>query len=343
MCDGFQRNLRQGKTIPSQRPRDIKRGVALMAAALCCAGMMHAALAACPDRYMRMVIPQPAGGVGDMIGRVLAEKVGESLKQQMLVENRPGATGTIGAALVAKAKPDGCTNLHLTVSGVVASVIRTNLPYDLERDFTPLAGVGSFPMVLAVSATTKIRSFTDFVAAAQLLDGVNYATGGPGTMAHLSSLQLLKQINGKGTHVPYQGNAPALQGLLSGQAHFMFPSTAEALPLVQGGKLRVLGVTSEKPLAGFPNVPTMKALGLADFSPVLWFAFLVPSATPAATVSQLQDAFANAVTNAVVQERLNVLGFTPEVKKSAEASAMIRAELARWKKVVQENNQTSQD
>lgn len=319
------------------------RVAALAVAALGYAGGALAAPAGCPDRYMRMVIPQPAGGVGDMIGRVLAEKAGEILGQPMVVENRAGATTTIGTAAVAKAKPDGCTNLQLTASGVVASVMRNNLPYDLERDFTPVVGVGSLPMVLAVPATSKIRFFSDFVAAAKTSDGLNYATGGPGTMAHLSSLQVLKAIDGKGTHVPYKGNAPAIQGLLAGDVQFMFPSTAEALPLMQGGKLRVLGLTSEKRLPTFPNVPTMKELGLSDFAPRIWYAFLVPTGTPAEVVSRLQDAFAKAVTDPSLQERLNAAGFAVEVKGSADTAAFIKTEAARWKKVVQENNITSQD
>jgi tripartite-type tricarboxylate transporter receptor subunit TctC len=162
-------------------------------------------------------------------------------------------------------------------------------------------------------------------------------------MAHLSSLQLLKEINGKGTHVPYKGNAPAIQGLLAGDIQFMFPSPAETIPLVQGGKLRVLGVTSDNRLPAFPNVPTMKELGLSEFAPKIWYAFLVPSGTPPDAVSRLHDAFAKAVADPSVQERLIALGFSPEVKGSAETAAFIKAEAARWKKVVQENSITSQD
>ena len=319
----------------------LNRIAALAAFALGCA--TSALATGCPDSYMRMVIPQPAGGVGDVIGRVLADKVGEVLKQPMVIDNRPGATTTIGTAFVAKAKPDGCTNLQLTASGVVASVMRKDLTYDLERDFIPVIGVGSIPLVLAVPANANFHSFSDFVTASKTSGGLNYATGGPGTMAHLSALQLLKEIKGKGTHVPYKGNAPAIQGLLSGDVQFMFPSVAEAVPLVQAGKLRVLGVTADKRVAAFPNVPTMRELGLSEFAPKIWYAFLVPSATPADAVSRLHDGFAKAVTNPSVQERLTALGFSPEVKGSLETAAFIKAEAARWKKVVQENNITSQD
>lgn len=319
------------------------RVIAVTVAVFGFVGSALAAPAVCPDRYTKMVIPQPAGGVGDIIGRMLAEKVGQILEQPMVVENRPGASTTIGIAIVAKAKPDGCTNLQLTATGVVASVMRKDLPYDLERDLTPVIEIGSLPMVLAVPATSKIQSFSDFKAAAKTADGLNYSTGGSGTMAHLASLQILKAVGGKGTHVPYKGNAPALQGLLAGDVQFMFPSTAEALPLMQGGKLRVLGVTSDKRLPTFPNVPTMKELGLSDFTPRLWYVFLVPTDTPPEAVSRLYDAFAKALTDPSIQQRLTAAGFATEVKRSPEAAAFIKAEAARWKKVVQENNIKSED
>jgi tripartite-type tricarboxylate transporter receptor subunit TctC len=321
----------------------LTRAAALAATVVGCAGSAFAAPAGCPDRYMRMVIPQPAGGVGDLIGRVLGEKVAAILGQQVVIDNRPGGTTTIGTAAVATAKADGCTILNLTTSGVVASVMRDNLPYKLERDFAPVIGVGSFPMTLAVQASSKIRSLGDFAAASKSGDGLNYSSGGPGTLAHLSSLRLLKEIGGKGTHVPYKGNAYAIQGLLGGEVQFMFPSTAEALPLVQGGKLRVLGLTADQRLPVFPDVPTMKELGFADFTPKIWYAFLVPSGTPADTVTRLHDAFAQAVRDPVVQQKLNGLGFTPEVRTGAEVAAFMKSEAGRWKKVVQDNNVTNQD
>ena len=137
---------------------------------------------------MRMVIPQPAAGVGDLVGRVLGDKVATILGQKMVIENRPGPTTAIGTAAVATSNPDGCTILNLTASGVVASVMRSDLPYHLERDFTPVVGVGSFPMTLTVLATSKIQSFGDFVAQAKTSQGLNYGSGGPGTLAHLSSV-----------------------------------------------------------------------------------------------------------------------------------------------------------
>ena len=233
--------------------------------------------------------------------------------------------------------------MHLTTSGAVASVMRDDLPYSLERDFTAVVGVGSFPLALSVNANSRIKTFGELVAAMKIGDGLNYSTGGSGTMAHLAALRLLKAINGKATHIPYKGNAPAIQGLLAGDVQFMFPSSSEALTLMQGGKLRVLALTSDQPLVTFPNVPTMKDLGFADFAPRLWYAFLVPAGTPAEAVSRIQDAFAKALADPAMQERLRARGFEAEVRGSAEISAFIKAEAARWKVVVKENNVTSED
>ena len=293
---------------------------------------------ACPARFIKMIVPNPAGGVGDLVARALGEKVGAELGKPVVVENRSGATTVIGTEAVARAKPDGCTILSLTASGVVVSVLQEKLPYNLERDFAPIISVGSFPMVLAVPVASKLNSFTDLVAAARSKDGITYASGGAGTLAHLSSVRLIKELNGTGTHIPYRGNPDAIQGLLGKQVQLFFPSTAEALPLAKSGKIRLLGVTSEERLPTLPDVPTMKELGFAQFNPRLWFAFLAPASTPPNIVSGLHDAFAKAAMDPSIRERLTALGFAMEVKDPAAVSAFMKSEAGRWGKVVKDNN-----
>lgn len=304
-----------------------------------------AALAApvCPDRTIKLVIPQPAGGVGDVVGRMLADKASTFLEQPIIVENKAGASSTIGTAAVAAAKPDGCTILHMTNTAVVASAINDKLPYNLERDLIPVVGVGSFPMALTVLENSKFKTFADFVAAARSPEGLNYSTGGPGTMAHLASLRLLKEIGGKGTHVPYRGNAPALQGLLGGDVQFMFPTTFEAMPLVQASKVRVLGVTADARLGTFASVPTMKELGLGDLTPRIWYAFLLPAGAKPEVVARVHDAFAKAVMDPGIQTQLKERGYIPEARTTADTAAFIKSEYARWKKVAQENNISTLD
>jgi tripartite-type tricarboxylate transporter receptor subunit TctC len=293
---------------------------------------------ACPARFIKMIVPNPAGGTGDLVARALGEKVSAELGKPVVVENRSGASTVIGTEAVARAKPDGCTILSLTASGVVVSVLQEKLPYNLERDFTPIISVGSFPMVLAVPVASKLNSFADVVAAARSADGITYASGGAGTLAHLSSVRLIKEMNGTGNHVPYRGNSDAIQGLLGNHVQLFFPSTAEALQLAKSGKIRLLGVTSEERLPTLPDVPTMKELGFAQFNPRLWYAFLAPANTPANIVSGLHDAFVKATTDPSVRERLIALGFTMEMKGPAAVSAFMKDEAARWGKVIKDNN-----
>ena len=298
---------------------------------------------ACSARYIKMIVANPPGGVGDLIARTVAEGASTELKQSVVVENRSGASTVIGTDFVAKSKPDGCTILSLTASGVVVSVLREKLPYDLQRDFVPIVAVGSFPMVLAVPAASKLNSVADLAKVAKSADGMTYSSGGPGTLAHLSAVRLIKDLGGTGNHVPYRGNPDAIQALLGNQVQLFFPSTAEALPLVKSGKIRLLGVTSEERFPAFPDVPTMKELGFADFNPRLWFAFLAPAQTPAESVSRLRDAFARAVTTPAAQQRLTALGFAVEVKDPAATSALMKGEAARWGKIIKENNIKSAD
>jgi tripartite-type tricarboxylate transporter receptor subunit TctC len=314
----------------------------LAAAAIALTGHAFAA-PICADRAIKLVIPQPAGGVGDVVGRMLAEKASTFLEQPIIVENKAGASSTIGTAAVAAAKPDGCTILHMTNTAVVASAINDKLPYSLERDLLPVVGVGSFPMALSVNENSKIKTFADFVAVAKSADGLAYSTGGPGTMAHLASLRLLKEIGGKGTHVPYRGNAPALQGLLAGDVNFMFPTTFEAMPMVQASKLRVLGVTADARLPTFASVPTMKELGFADLTPRIWYAFLLPAGARPEVVARVHDAFAKAVMDPGIETQLRARGYIPEARSTADTQAFIKSEFARWKKVAQDNGISTLD
>ena len=298
---------------------------------------------ACSARLVKIVVPNPPGGSSDLIARAMGEKVGAVLGQSVVIENRAGASTVIGADFVAKSKPDGCTILSLTTAGVVVSVLRDKMPYDLQRDFVPIVSVGSFPMVLAVSPDSKLSSLADVATAAKAANGITYVSGGTGTMAHLAAARLIRELGGTGTHVPYRGNGEAIQALLGNHAQMLFPSTADAGPLITSGKIRILAVTSDNRLPTLPNVPTMKELGYADFTPRLWYAFVAPANTPAESISRLHDAFASAAKDPGIEQRLRVLGFTSEIKDSAALSAYVKAEADRWSKVIKENNVKSSD
>ena len=321
-----------------------------MAAALAVTGLallnpLNPAIAqeVCPSRTIKIVVPNPAGGIGDILTRILGERAAVELERTVVIDNITGATTTIGTNVVAKSKPDGCTILSLTTSGVVATLLMEKLPYDLWRDFAPIINVGSLPMALAVPAGSKINTMADLVGVARSKDGITYGSGGNGTMAHLSAARLIKDVGGSSNHIPYRGNAPAIQALLANQIQLFFPSTAEALPLVKAGKIRLLGVTSDERFPAFPDTPSMKEAGFPEFNPRLWFAFLAPSATPGEIVSKLHNALSRSVTDPAVQGRLGAMGFSAELKNPAGLAAYMKSEATRWGKVIVDNNIKADD
>jgi tripartite-type tricarboxylate transporter receptor subunit TctC len=289
----------------------------------------------CP--VIKMIVPNPPGGGGDVVSRIVGDKAAALLGQSFVVENKAGASTTIGTDFVAKSKPDGCTLLSLTASGVVISVLREKLPYDLQRDLVPVVGVGSFPMAMIVPASSELKTVADLVKAAKSPNGIAYSSGGAGTLAHLSAVRFLNEVGGTGTHVPFRGSPDAIQALVGGQVQLFFASTAEAASLVKGNKARALAVATDAPHPMLPNVPTMTAANLGDFSPRLWYAFLTPASTPSQTVSQLADAFAKALKDPVVQERLAAGGFNIELSDQAATATHMRSEAARWGKVIKDN------
>ncbi|MCS6922129.1 MAG: tripartite tricarboxylate transporter substrate binding protein [Elioraea sp.] len=296
-----------------------------------------------PNRPIRLVVPNPPGGVSDVIARALGDRAAVHLGAQVIVDNRPGGATTIGSTFVARSEPDGYTILTLTTAGLVQGVIQENLPFSFERDFAPIIGVGSFPMALAVSTASNIRSMADLTAAARSRDGVTYGSGGAGTMSHLASVRLLNELRGHGTHVPFRGNAPALQALAGGHIQMMFPGVPEVPPVVAAGHIRVLAVTSDTRLPAIPDVPTMRELGFPEFNPRLWYAFVAPARTPAPIIARLHDAFARALHEPAIQERFTGLGFSTELRGPEALAQYMRQETERWGTVVRANNLRSTD
>jgi tripartite-type tricarboxylate transporter receptor subunit TctC len=291
-----------------------------------------------PARPIRLVIPNPPGGGSDFVGRALGERAAVHLGAQVIVDNRAGGATTIGANFVARSAPDGYTILTITTAGIVQGVIQEALPYNLERDFIPIIGVGSEPVALAVSAASNIRSLADLTSAARSSAGVTYGSGGAGTMSHLACVRLLNELQGGGTHVPFRGTGPALQALAGGHIQMMFPGIPEVKPVIDAGHVRVLGVTSDMRAPDLPDVPTTRELGFPDFSPRLWYGFVAPAGTPSNIVVRLHDAFVNALREPGIRERLTARGFTIDVQSPEAAAAYMRDETARWGQVVRANN-----
>lgn len=294
-----------------------------------------------PNRAIKLIVPFPAGGSSDVMARALGEKVGAALGQSIVVDNRAGGGTVIGAQAAASSRPDGYTLLQITPNAVVIGSLKADLPYNIEKDFVPIVGVGAVPMLLAVPAKSNLRTLADLVAVAKVNPGgLTYASGGIASLGHLAPARLLSELKITGTHVPYRGVAPALQDLAGDRAHIMFVSSLEGVSSLKAGHIRVLGVTSEQRLPSLPDVPTMIELGMADFAPAVWYGFLAPAGTPQPIVDRLGKAFADAVQDPATRERLTGLGLTIHIRNSAEFGKQIREETVRWARVVKENKIT---
>ena len=305
-------------------------------AALLAVFAQNAFAQAYPTRSIRLVVPFPAGGTTDILARAAAQKLTESLGQSVIVDNRPGAAGNIGADIVAKSAPDGYTLLMGTVgTHAINPGLYAKMPYDHVKDFVPVVLVAGVPNVLAVNPAFPVNSVAELIALAKSKPGtINFATSGSGTSIHLSG-ELFKTMAGVDmTHVPYKGSSPALTDLMGGQVQIMFDNLPSALPLNKAGKLRAIAVTSQKRAPVLPDVPTISESGLPGFEASSWFGVLAPTGTPAPIVAKINADVNKWLQSPEARDQLlaqgaNAAGGTPE-----QFAAHIRAETEKWAKVV---------
>ena len=291
-----------------------------------------------PSKPIKLIVPFTAGGPGDVLARLLADKVGAELGQRILVDNRTGGNGIIGTDAVAKSEPDGYTILQMTGTQVVTPHLQSNIPYDLNRDLVPVVGVGAAPTVLVVPGKSGIRSLDDLAKLAKSSpNGINFGSGSVGSIAHLTAALLVQQLNIKATHVPYRGSSLAVQAIAANEVQFFFPTPIEAAELAKSGDIRMIAVNADQRLANFPDVPTMKELGMANVDARIWYGYYVPARTPPAIIDRLYKAFAKVMSDPAVTERIQTLGFVPKVTDAAEFGKFVNSESARWKKVIDEN------
>ncbi len=310
----------------------------LIAAALAPAAHSTARAQEYPTRPIRMVIAFPAGGPTDFVGRLVADRLKTILPQPVLIENKPGANGAIGADFVAKAEPDGHT-IFLTTVGAVAITphMRNNLPYDTLRDFAPVTLVVRNTTTLVVRADHPARSAKDVVELAKSKPGqIPFASTGVGSTTHLA-MELLSTAGGvKFVHVPYRGAAPALTDLLGGQVQAFFADVPVLIPHITTGKVRALGAASAQRNPRLPDVPTLAEAGYADTSSDNWYGLLAPAKTPPAVVARLHAAFVQAINDPAIKQKLIDSGAIPVANSPAEFGKMLKEELDRWGKVVRE-------
>jgi tripartite-type tricarboxylate transporter receptor subunit TctC len=291
-----------------------------------------------PQKPIRLIVPFAAGGGNDAVARTIAQRLSAGLGQQVVVDNRAGAGGIVGAELAAKSAPDGYT---LFLGGVGSHAINPsvhrNLPYDPVRDFAPISLVASAPLILVVQPSVAANSVEEFVALAKAKpDTINYASNGNGSSSHLAAVMFEAMTGTRMTHVPYKGLAPALVDLLSGQVQAMFSSVVAILPHVQAGKLRALAVTGEKRLALIPDVPTVAESGVAGYQAGSWYGILAPAGTPPEIVRTLNSEIVKAIQQPDVKRAFALEGAEPVGSSPQEFAAHIRAELSRLGKVARE-------
>jgi tripartite-type tricarboxylate transporter receptor subunit TctC len=291
-----------------------------------------------PDKPIRVVIAFPAGGPTDFVGRLLADKVKDIVGRPILIENKPGANGAIGADFVAKSAPDG-TTLFLTTVGAVAITpnMRTDLPYDTMRDFAPVTLVVRNTTILVVRADSPVKSAKEFVELAKSKNGdFPFASTGVGSTTHLAT-ELFATAGGfKYTHVPYRGAAPALTDLLGGQVQAFFADAPVLMPQIKGGKIRPLGAASGQRNPQLPDVPTLAEQGYRDTASDNWYGLLAPAKTPPAIVAKLNAAFTQAINDPVIKQKLIDSGAVPAPNTPDQFGQMLRDEIARWGKLVRE-------
>jgi tripartite-type tricarboxylate transporter receptor subunit TctC len=292
-----------------------------------------------PAKPVRVVVPYAAGGNADILGRTLAQKLGDALKQPFLVENRAGANGGIGTDFVAKAAADGYT-LLVTASGpiVVNPTLYARVPYDPVKDFAPISECAVYQYVLVTLASSPWKSIADIVASARAKPGaVSYGSTGVGGGNHLAGELFALATGTQLTHVPYKGSAPALADLLGGQLSMMFDTVITSVPQIRAGKLRAFAVSSAKRASSLPEVPTLQELGVKGFDISQWQGFFAPAGTPRAIVDRLNAETVRAMHAPDVHERIAVQGGNEIVTGTPEEfSALIRSDLQAYARLIRD-------
>ncbi|UDM51394.1 tripartite tricarboxylate transporter substrate binding protein [Cupriavidus sp. MP-37] len=293
-----------------------------------------------PSKPIRLVVPFPPGGPTDTAARIIGQKMSETLKQPVVVDNRPGASGTIGAENVAKSPADGYTLLVLATPTLLAPHLINRKGYDLFKDFTPIGAAYDLPIVMVVNpqAMPDVTSLQQYIAKAKARPGaLNYTSAGNGSFGHLST-ELLKNLgNFDVQHVPYKGSAPAISDLLAGQVPMMFSDMIAALPHIKAGKLRPIAVGSGKRVSFTPEVKTVAEQGFPGFDATAWGGLLAPAGTPREVVATLSAELKKALADPTVQQKMLGAGTVAAYMPPEQLAARMKADYSKWGKVIQDN------
>lgn len=319
----------------------LKTAISCLALTAAFSGAAHAN-DAWPTKTVRWIVPFPPAGAMDVIARTLGDKLSQSLKQPVIIENRPGAGGTIGSAAVAKADPDGHTIMIVSIGHALNPNLYPRLPYDAAKDFEPVSLVAVVPNVLVVNSTVKANSVSELIAQAAANPGkLTYASAGNGTSIHMAGEMFNSIANVDIMHVPYKGSGPAVTDLIGGQVNMMFDSITSAKPHIESGRLRPLAVTTAKRSAALPNVPTAEEAGLKGYEVSPWFAVFAPANTPKPVVDRLHKEIVKAMQQPDVKARFATIGAEPIGSSPEELRSYLRTESERWAKLIKERNITA--
>jgi tripartite-type tricarboxylate transporter receptor subunit TctC len=283
-----------------------------------------------PTRPVRLIVPFAPGG-SDVPARMLAAKLSDKLGQSFIVDNRPGASGVLGAQIASQAPPDGYTLLFATASHAVTAVYFQKLPFDPIRDFTPIAQVGAVPFSLSAHPSLGVSNLKEFVALAKSKPGqLNYSSPGTGSIGHLANILLAKQTGIQVTHVSYKGTGPAVTALISGEVQFSMPNLIGALPHLKSGKIRVIGVAAARRAPQAPDVPTFAEQGVRGAESGTWYCVLAPRGTPQGIVDLLNREINAQLQSQALRDQFATVGVIPEIGTPQQLTAFIKSEIDKW-------------
>jgi tripartite-type tricarboxylate transporter receptor subunit TctC len=316
------------------------------AAALCLVLATHGVLATYgavaadyPEKPIRLLLPFPAGGAVDLVARLVTVRMAEELGRPFVIENRTGAGGMIATDATAKAAPDGYTLLLTTPNHTINAALNSKLPYDAEKDLTPISIVAEVPELLVSHPAAPFKSFSGLVDYAKKNPGkLNYASAGNGTLPHVSMELLLRRVGIAVAHIPYRGAAPAMTDLLAGQVQLKMDTYATSSPLIADHKLRALAIASRGRSALIPDVPTVAEMGLPGYEGILWIGLMAPAGTPKPIIDKLAIAAQNAVRSPALGERFKSDGVEPAGSTPQAFAALIAKEIVQWRDLAQSAN-----
>ena len=313
---------------------------AAMAGVLAVTALSAAAQAPYPtQKPITLVVPFAPGGGNDILARAIAPKMGQLLGQTIVIENKPGAGGNLGADYVAHAAPDGYTLVIASSQITMNPFLGMKVPFQVERDFEPVGRIASVPIMLVANPDQPFRTLQEFIQYTRANPGkLSYSSPGPGTPQHLAGEVFAKLNKTELLHVPYRGTGPSIADLMGGQVQISFATFASSIQFVRAGKLRALGIAGKKRSALMPDLPTFAEAGIAGYDAELWYSLLAPARTPRPVVDKVNAALVAALKSPDVAAQLAKQGFEPQASTPDELKAYIGKEMSRWQRVIQDNN-----